>query len=94
MGGDFFVDAWSIGDATAWCCRRMLEQETLWGTIEEKGVKLSFSLSFLYCSLFAHNFSRYELLALMEMLGSYWFRVPKTNRGTLILTRYVIVRSY
>ena len=35
-----------------------------------KPVELSFSLSFLYCSLFAHNFLRYELLALTEMLGS------------------------
>jgi len=70
VGGDFFVYAWSIGDATAWFCWRMLEQETLWGTIEEEAVELSFSLSFLYCSLFAHNFLRYELLALTEMLGS------------------------
>ena len=29
VGGDFFVDALSIGDATAWCCRRRLGQETL-----------------------------------------------------------------
>ena len=62
-GGDFFVDAWSIGDATAWCCRRMLEQETLWGTIEEKPVMLSFSLSFPYCSLFSHNFLRCDFFS-------------------------------
>ena len=55
VGGDFFMDAWSIGDATAWCCRQMLEQETLWGTIEEKPVRLSFSLSFWYSSLTVHN---------------------------------------
>ena len=29
VGGDYFVDAWSIEDATAWYCRRRLEQETL-----------------------------------------------------------------
>ena len=81
------MDAWSIGDATEWCCRRMLEQETLWGTIEEKPVKLSLSLSFPYCSLFSHNFLRCEFLALTEMLGCQWFCVPKTNRGTLKLTR-------
>jgi hypothetical protein len=60
VGGDFFVDAWSIGDAMAWRCRRMLEKETVWGTIEEKPVRLSFSLSFPYCSLFVHNFLRCE----------------------------------
>ena len=83
MGGDFFVDAWSIVDSTAWCCLWMLEQETLWGTIEEKPVKLSFSLSFPYYSLSSHNFLHCELLVLFEMLGREWFCVPKTNRGAL-----------
>ncbi len=80
------MDAWSIGDATEWCCWRMLKQETLWGTIEEEAVELSFSLSFPYFSLSAHNFLRCELLVLTKMLGRKWFRVPKTNRGMLKLT--------
>ena len=88
------MKAWSIGDATACCCWRMLEQETLCGTIKEKPVELSFSLLFPYCSLFAHNFLRYELLALQKCEGRKWLRMPKTNRETLKLARYVIVRSY
>ncbi len=59
-----------------------------------KPVRLSFSLSFPCCSLFAHNFLRCEFLALTEMLGCLWFCVPTKNRGTLKLTQYVIARSY
>ena len=59
-----------------------------------KPVKLSFSLSFPYCSLSVHNFLRSELLALTEMLGVRVVCVPTTNRETLKLTRYVNVRSY
>ena len=68
MGGDFFMDAWSIGDATirrgvvGGCSNKRL----CGGQIEEKPVELSFSLSFPYCSLFAHNFLRCELLALQK----------------------------
>ena len=61
------MEAWSIGDAKG--CWWRLEQETLRGTIEEKPVKLSFSLSFPYFSLTVHNFLHCELLALTEMLG-------------------------
>ncbi len=64
------------------------------GTIEEKPVRLSFSLSFLYCSLFAHNVIRCEFLARTEILGFWWFRAPATNRGTLKLTQCVIAHSY
>jgi hypothetical protein len=46
------------------CCLRMLEQETLWGKIEEKPEKLSFSLSFPYFSLSAHNFLHCAFLGL------------------------------
>ncbi len=63
----------------------MLEQETLWGTIEEKPVRLSFSLSFP-CSLSAHNFLLCEFLARTEILGFWCFPWQEKLVATLIAT--------